>query len=172
MKMSHYLRQGKSENYQDAEDKGLMKAGAVATLLSKKFNTKIAAKELESFATEWHHAGVFKSSAGQSLRGRKVYFFSQTDANNISLDTILANRNKAANKPLPDTSIVQGWYTQYFRMTDPVTRRTFSKPFIGIYKGPANKAPKGFKALADEAFAVAEKKRGRELKPGEVPDFK
>jgi hypothetical protein len=172
MKMSDYLRQGKSENYQDAEDKGLLKAGEVAALLSKQFNTKIAAKELEVFATEWHHAGVFKSAAGQSLRGRKVYFFSAADIKKISLEKITANRNKAAKKPLPDTSMVQGWYTQYFRMTDPVTRRTLSKPFIGIYKGPANKAPKGFRPLADEAFVVAEKKRGRELKPGEIPDFK
>jgi hypothetical protein len=172
MKMSDYLRQGKSENYQDAEDKGLLKAGEVAALLSKQFNTKITAKELEVFATEWHHAGVFKSAAGQSLRGRKVYFFSAADIKKISLEKITANRNKAAKKPLPDTSMVQGWYTQYFRMTDPVTRRTLSKPFIGIYNGPANQAPKGFRSLTDEAFVVAEKKRGRELKPGEVPDFK
>lgn len=172
MKMSHYLRQGKSENYQDAEDKGLLKAGEAAALLSRKFNTKIAAKELEPFATEWHHAGVFKSATGQSLRGRKVYFFSAQDAENISLDKILANRNKAAKKPLPNSSIVQGWYPQFFRMTDPVTRKTFSKPFIGIYKGAASKAPKGFKALPDDAFVIAEKKRGRELKPGEEPDFK
>ncbi|MBS0029229.1 hypothetical protein ACTJJ0_14860 [Chitinophaga sp. 22321] len=172
MKMSQYLRQGKSENYQDAEDKGLLKAGEVAALLSKKFNVKIAARELEPFATEWHHAGVFKSAAGQALRGRKVYFFSANDADGISLEKILANRHKATKKPVPDTGTVQGWYPQYFRMTDPVTRRTFSKPFIGIYKGPANKAPKGFKALPDEAFAIAEKQRNKELKPGEQPLFK
>ncbi|MBO9732770.1 MAG: hypothetical protein J7623_29275 [Chitinophaga sp.] len=172
MKMSDYLRQGKSENYQDAEDKGLLKAGEVATLLSKQFNTKITAKELEIFAREWHHAGVFKSSAGQSLRGRKVYFFSATDISHISLEKILANREKAAKKPLPDTRQVQGWYPQYFRTTDPVTRRNISKSFIGIYKGPANKAPKGFKPLSAEAMAAAEQRRGRELKPGEIPDFK
>ncbi|PSL46271.1 hypothetical protein CLV51_103247 [Chitinophaga niastensis] len=171
MKMSHYLRQGKSENYQDAAAKGLLKAGEVAGLLSKKFNTKILAKELSVFATEWHHAGVFKAGPDQSLRGRKVYFFSAADIEKISLEKILANRDKAAKKPLPDKRMVQGWYTQYFRMTDPVTRRTFSKPFVGIYKGPADKAPKGFKALSDEAFVAAEKQRGKELKPGASINF-
>lgn len=171
MKRSDYLRQGKSENYQDAEAKGLLKAGEAAILLSKKFNIKISAKELGVFSTEWHHAGVFKGARNGRLIGRKVYFFSAAALNNISLDTILANRNKAAEKTLPDNIPVQGWYPQYFRMTDPVTRKTSSKPFIGIYKGPASKAPKGFRALADEAFALAEKQRGKALKPGEEPRF-
>lgn len=171
MKRSDYLRQGKSENYQDAEAKGLLKAGEVAVLLSKQFNTKISAKELSVFSTEWHHAGVFKGAKNGRLIGRKVYFFSAAAVSHISLDAILANRNKAAEKPLPDNSPVQGWYPQFFRMTDPVTRRTFPKPFIGIYKGPAAKAPKGFKALPDDAFAAAEKLRGKELKPGEEPRF-
>ncbi|WP_142684994.1 hypothetical protein [Chitinophaga polysaccharea] len=169
MKRSDYLRQGKSENYQDAEAKGLLKAGEAAVLLSKKFNMKISAKELGVFSTEWHHAGVFKGAKNGRLIGRKVYFFSEAALNNISLDAILANRNKTAEKPLPDNSSVQGWYPQFFRMTDPVTRKTFPKPFIGIYKGPASKAPKGFRPLTDEAFSVAEKQRGKALKPGEEP---
>lgn len=171
MKMSHYLRQGKSENYQDAESKGLLKAGEVAVLLSKRFNTKIAAKELEVFASEWHHAGVFKRAASGKLGGRRVYFFSATDIDQISLEKIQANRMAAASKPAPDTRVVQGWYPQFFRMTDPVTRKTFSKPFIGIYKGRVDKAPKGFAPLDDKAFAAAEMQRGKALKPGEVPVF-
>ncbi|WP_110053983.1 hypothetical protein [Chitinophaga sp. S165] len=165
MKMRKYLQEGKSENYQDAEDKQLLKAGEVAALLSKKFNNKISAKEIEIFASEWHHAGVFKS--GNGLKGRRVYFFKEADVNKVSLEKILENRAKAAQKAAPDNRTVQGWYPQYFRMTDPVTRKTFSKPFVGIYKGPASKAPKGFQALSDEAFAVAEQHRGKALKPGE-----
>jgi hypothetical protein len=165
MKMRKYLQEGKSENYQDAEDKQLLKAGEVATLLSKKFNNKISAKEIEVFASEWHHAGVFKS--GNGLKGRRVYFFKEADVDKVSLEKILENRAKAVQKAVPDNRPVQGWYTQYFRMTDPVTRKTFSKPFVGIYKGPASKAPKGFQALSDEAFAAAEQQRGRALKPGE-----
>jgi hypothetical protein len=171
MKMSDYLRQGKSENYQDAEAKGLLKAGEVAALLTKQFKTKILAKELSVFATEWHHAGVFAGSRNGKLIGRKVYFFAAADVQHISLEKILANREKAAARPQAGNTPVQGWYTQFFRMTDPVTRRNISKPFIGIYKGPASKAPKGFKALPDEAFAAAEKLRGKELKPGEAPRF-
>ncbi|MCW3466955.1 hypothetical protein [Chitinophaga nivalis] len=171
MKMKHYLREGKSENYQDAEAKGLLKAGAVAAALSKQLNTKIAAKELEVFATEWHHAGVFKSGEGQALRGRKVYFFSAADVAKITLEKIMANRQKVARKPAPDKRAVQGWYPRYFRMTDPVTRRTVSKSFIGIYKGTADQAPKGFVALDDAALAVAEKQLNRELKPGVPPVF-
>ncbi|PWV54513.1 hypothetical protein C7475_1021273 [Chitinophaga sp. S165] len=163
--MRKYLQEGKSENYQDAEDKQLLKAGEVAALLSKKFNNKISAKEIEIFASEWHHAGVFKS--GNGLKGRRVYFFKEADVNKVSLEKILENRAKAAQKAAPDNRTVQGWYPQYFRMTDPVTRKTFSKPFVGIYKGPASKAPKGFQALSDEAFAVAEQHRGKALKPGE-----
>lgn len=163
--MRKYLQEGKSENYQDAEDKQLLKAGEVAGLLSKKFNNKISAKEIEAFASEWHHAGVFKS--GNGLKGRRVYFFKEADIKKISLEKILENRAKVAQKAPPDNRTVQGWYPQYFRMTDPVTRKTFSKPFVGIYTGPASKAPKGFQALSDEALAAAEQQRGKALKPGE-----
>jgi hypothetical protein len=172
MKMSKYLQQGKSENYQDAEDKKLLKAGEVAALLTKKFKMKITALELSPFATEWHHGGVFKSATGQSLKGKRVFFFKPADVEKVSLEQILRNREKAAApKPPPDNSMVQGWYVQFFKMTDPVSRRVYSKPFVGIYKGPKSKAPKGFHALGDEAFAVAEKQRGRELKPGEDCKF-
>ncbi len=163
MKMRDYLQQKKSENYQDAEAKGLLKAGAVATLLSKKFNTKISAKELIPFATEWHHAGIFK--VGDRLKGKRVYFFHPSQIEDISLEKILQNRTPIV------VGTVQGWYPQFFKMTDPVTRRTSSKPFLGIYKGPANKTPKGFKSLNEEQFANAEKQRGRALKPFEDCKF-
>ncbi|NSL87596.1 hypothetical protein ECE50_012180 [Chitinophaga sp. Mgbs1] len=171
MKMRDYIRQGKSENYQDAEEKGLLKAGEAAVLLSKKLGMKVSAAELTVFATEWHHAGVFKSSSGASLRGRKVYFFSPAAVEKITAAQLLANREKAAAKPAPDQRTVQGWYPQYFRTTDPVSRRMVNKAFIGIYSGPAHKAPKGFTPLDAAAFANAEQRRGRELKPGERPSF-
>ncbi|WP_343303374.1 hypothetical protein AAHN97_17600 [Chitinophaga niabensis] len=163
MKMRDYLQQKKSENYQDAEVKGLLKAGAVASLLSKKFNTKISAKELIPFAREWHHAGIFK--VGERLKGKRVYFFHTDDVDKVPLEKILQNRAPVVKE------IVQGWYPQFFKMTDPATRRTSSKPFLGIYKGPANKAPKGFKSLNEEQFASAEKQRGRALKPFEDCKF-
>lgn len=167
--MRNYLQQGKSENYQDAEEKGLLKAGEVAALLSKQFKVKITAKELEVFATEWHHAGIFKS--GQSLRGRKVYFFRAAAIDLITLDKILANRQQATPKAPVDTKLVKGWYMQYFSMTDPVSRRRYKKPFVGIYEGPAHKAPGGFKPLGEEAFAEAQRQRGREIKAGEPVKF-
>ena len=163
--MSKYLQEGKSENYQDAEDKQLLKAGEVAALLTKKFKVKITALELSPFATEWHHGGIFKSANGQSLKGKRVFFFKPSYVEKVTLEQILRNRDKP--KPQPDNSIVQGWYVQFFKMTDPVSRRVYSKPFVGIYKGPKAKAPKGFYALNDDAFTAAEKQRGRELKPGE-----
>lgn len=166
MKMRKYLQEGKSENYQDATDKELLKAGEVAGLLSKKFETKITAKEIEIFASEWHHAGVFKS--GNALKGRRVYFFNPADVEKISLEKILANRKKPV---AVENRMVQGWYVQYFRMTDPVSRRTFSKPFVGIYKGPLAKAPKGLKELSDEAFANAAQARGKEIRKGEEVKF-
>jgi hypothetical protein len=169
MKMSKYLQQGKSENYQDAEDKQLLKAGEVAALLTKKFKMKITALELSPIATEWHHGGVFKSTTGQSLKGKRVFFFKPADVEKVSLEQILRNREKPVK--VVDNSMVQGWYVQFFKMTDPVSRRVYSKPFVGIYKGVKSKAPKGFHALGDEAFAVAEKQRGRELKPGEECKF-
>lgn len=168
MKMKDYLQQKKSENYQDAEARGLLKAGAVATLLTKKFKTKISAKELIPFSREWHHAGIFK--VGERLKGKRVYFFHADDVDTIELEKIMQNREKAV-PVIKSTEPVQGWYAQFFKMTDPKTRRTVSKPFLGIYKGPANKAPKGFKALNEEQFAVAEKQRGRALKPFEQCEF-
>nr|WP_295866616.1 hypothetical protein [uncultured Chitinophaga sp.] len=165
MKMSQYLRQGKSENYQEAEEKGLLKAGDVARILTKKFNEKISAKELTPFATEWHHAGVFK--AGNTLKGRKIYFFSPAAVEKITLAQLLAGRQQ----PAKDTRAVKGWFPQYFRMTDPVSRRTYNKRFVGIYEGPAHKAPKGFKALPEAVFAKAVQQKGKELKAGEEPVF-
>ena len=156
MRMSKYVQQGKSENYQHAEDRQLLKAGEVASLLSKKFNTKIAAAELAPFAGEWHHAGVFKQGSG--LKGRRIYFFKPSDIEKITLEKILANRKK-----VPDTRPVQGWFTQYFKMTDPATRRRINKAFVGIYSGPASKAPKGFTVLSPEDFTKAETLRGTEL---------
>ncbi|MCK7554979.1 hypothetical protein MKQ70_08160 [Chitinophaga sedimenti] len=167
MKISKYAQEGKSENYQHAEARGLLKAGEAAALLSKRLGVKITAKEIEVFSKEWHHAGVF--NAGRGIKGRRVYFFSEEALSNISLDAILANRNKP--KPVPDERTVQGWYIQFFKMTDPATRRRYSKPFVGIYKGPAHKKPKGFKPLSDEAFEVAAKQRGKALLPGETPSF-
>jgi hypothetical protein len=163
MKMSQYLRQGKSENYQDAEGKGLLKAGDVARLLTKKFNEKISAKELTPFASEWHHAGVFKAS--NALKGKRVYFFSPAAVEKITLAQILAGRQQ----PAKDTRPVKGWYPQYFRTTDPVTRRTCRKRFVGIYEGPAHKAPKGFRPLPEAEFNNAVLQKGRELKAGGEP---
>lgn len=167
MKMRDYLQQKKSENYQEAEAKGLLKAGAVATLLTKKFKIKISAKELIPFSREWHHAGIFK--VGDRLKGKRVYFFNTDDVDQIELEKILQNREKVSAPK--STEQVQGWFPQFFKMTDPVTRRTASKPFLGIFKGPANKAPKGFKALNEEQMVVAEKQRGRALKPFEECKF-
>ncbi|MGN7818903.1 hypothetical protein ACTJJB_02165 [Chitinophaga sp. 22536] len=165
MKMSQYLRQGKSENYQDAEEKGLLKAGDVARLLTKKFKEKISAAELTPFASEWHHAGVFKS--GNALKGKRIYFFSPAAVEKITLEQVLARRQQ----PVKDTRAVKGWYPQYFRMTDPVSRRTYNKRFVGIYEGPAHKAPKGFQSLPEEAFKKAVQQKGKELKAGESPVF-
>ncbi|MBC9929744.1 hypothetical protein [Chitinophaga qingshengii] len=165
MKMSQYLRQGKSENYQDAEEKGLLKAGEVAKWLSKKFNEKITAAELTPFATEWHHAGVFK--AGAALKGKRVYFFAPAAVEKITLAQILAGRQT----PAKDMRPVKGWFPQYFRMTDPVSRRTYHKRFVGIYEGPAHKAPKGFQSLPEEVFTRALQQKGKELKAGETPVF-
>lgn len=165
MKMSQYLRQGKSENYQDAEEKGLLKAGEVAKLLSKKFDEKITAAELTPFATEWHHVGVFK--AGAALKGKRVYFFAPAAVEKITLAQILAGRQT----PAKDTRRVKGWFPQYFRMTDPVSRRTYNKRFVGIYEGPAHKAPKGFQSLSEEVFSRAVQQKGKELKSGETPVF-
>lgn len=161
--MSKYLQEGKSENYQDAEARQLLKAGEVAALLAKKFKIKITAKELAPFATEWHHAGVFKTTSGR-LKGKRVYFFNNADIEKIELRQILGNRKE--ERPV-DNSIVQGWYMQYFKTTDPTSRKIISKSFIGIYKGTKSKAPKGLIQLTDEKLEEAQKQKGRELKPGE-----
>ncbi|UYQ95019.1 hypothetical protein MKQ68_07920 [Chitinophaga horti] len=168
MRINRYAQEGKSDNYQHAEARGLLKAGEAAALLTKRFGTKIAAAELTVFSKEWHHAGVF-SGKGGSVKGRRVYFFSPEQLEQISLNAILANRLKT--KPEPDNEIVQGWYIQFFKMTDPATYKRYSKPFVGIYKGPASKKPKGFRPLSDEAFEIALKQRGKALLPGEVPKF-
>ena len=76
---NQYLSQGMSNNHINARnDETKMTVGEAAKLLTKKFKSKIYAKELEVFATEWHHAGVYKNRSGR-LSGKRIFFLSVED---------------------------------------------------------------------------------------------
>lgn len=170
--MQQYIRQGKSENYLMAEERGLKKAGEVAAALSKKFGEKVSAKDLIPFAKEWHHAGVFQRAGSNRLSGKRVYFLHPGDIDAITMEQILQHRERSNRPKVVNEQFVQGWYKQYFKITDPATYRTLRKAFVGIYQGKANKAPKGFIALDEPAFVQAQKMAGKAIPNGETIEFK
>lgn len=159
-----YLEQGKSNNYLHSEVMGKLKAGEAALVLSKKFKTKVYAKELHVFSSEWHHAGIFKGSRGK-LGGRHVYFLTQEEVNKIDLEEILAHRKAAAEKALTADEPVQGWYVEFVKGPKNRYGKRSWMPLMGLYKGPRGNAPKTFKALDQPAFEDARKFQGKQLKP-------
>ncbi len=159
-----YLEQGKSNNYLKSEASGKLKAGEAALVLTRKFKTKIYAKELHVFSSEWHHAGLFKGGSGK-FTGRHVYFLTPAEVEKVSLDMILKNREILAQAIATADHPVQGWYVEFVK--GPKNRYGKRKwiPLMGLYKGPRGKAPKTFIALTDDAFEKAEKYQGKQLRP-------
>jgi hypothetical protein len=75
-----YASQGKSNNYLAAQAAGRFTAGQAARVLSKRFGRKIAARDLEPLACEFHHAGRFGRD-----KARRVFFFSAVELELITL---------------------------------------------------------------------------------------
>jgi len=159
---SDYLSQGKSNNYLVAEENGKIKAGEVAKILTKKFGIKIYAKEIECFATEWHHAGVFQGYTGK-LMGRKVRFFTHEEIENITLESILENRGNQTKKEEKENQMVKGWFVKFERIRINHYGKLGWKPFVGLYEGLQGNAPKNFTSLTDEEFEDARKYEGSQL---------
>jgi hypothetical protein len=87
-KFSDYLAQGKSNSHIAAgEDENKVTASVAAKYLSKKFNVKILAKDINHLSNEWHHSGVFKSGNGRTA-ANKTYFFNKEDLDKITLEQI------------------------------------------------------------------------------------
>jgi hypothetical protein len=158
-----YLAQGKSNNYLQSEVSGKLKAGEAALLLTKKFKTKIYAKELHVFSSEWHHAGLFRGSSGKS-KGRHVYFLTPADLEKISLDAILKNRALAEEAVRTAGEAVQGWYIEFVKSPGTHGKGRWI-PLMGLFRGRKGDAPKTFVPLSDEAYADAQKYQGKQLKP-------
>jgi hypothetical protein len=159
-----YLSQGKSNNYLQSEATGKWKAGEAAQFLSKKFKTKIYAKELHVFSSEWHHAGVFKGGSGK-LTGRHVYFLTPTQTDKITLEELLRNRAIDAEARASASEKVQGWFVQFVKGPKNAYGKRKWVPLLGVYRGPKGEAPKTFVALDDHTYADALTYQGRQLKP-------
>ena len=159
-----YLRQGKSNNYLIAEDNGKLKAGEAAKILSKKFGTKILAKEIECFSSEYHHAGVFRGFNGQ-LTGKKVKFFRPEQLENITLDVILRNRQFTAVKKEEGQQLIKGWFVTFEQVKINHYGKLAYKPFVALYTGTKEKQPKNFTPLSDEQFEDAKNYEGKQLQP-------
>jgi len=159
-----YLEQGKSNNYLHSEATGKLKAGEAALVLTKKFKTKIYAKELHVFSSEWHHAGLFKGGSGK-FKGRHVYFLTPEEVDKISLEAVLQHRKIADEAALSANDLVRGWYVEFVKGP----RNRYGKrnwvPLMGLYRGPKGNAPKTFKDLTPDAFEEAQKFQGKQLKP-------
>ena len=70
-----YFSQGMSNrNIEAHRDDSKVTCGKMAKLLSKELKRKILASDIEQYATEWHHAGLFRKSNGR-YGGKKVYWF-------------------------------------------------------------------------------------------------
>lgn len=159
-----YLAQGKSNNYLHSEASGKLKAGEAALLLTKKFKTKIYAKELHVFSTEWHHAGLFRGDSGKS-KGRHVYFLTPADVDKITLEAVLKNRAIAEEAVRTAGEPVQGWYVEFVKSPGAHYSKKKWIPLLGLFRGRKGDAPKTFVPLSDEAYADAQKYQGKQLKP-------
>jgi hypothetical protein len=159
-----YLAQGKSNNYLHSEASGKLKAGEAALALTKKFKTKIYAKELHVFSSEWHHAGLFKGGSGK-FKGRHVYFLTPADLEKICLDAILENRALAEEAARTAGETVQGWYVEFVKSPGAHYGKKGWIPLMGLFRGRKGDAPRTFAPLSDEAYADARKYQGKQLKP-------
>jgi hypothetical protein len=160
----NYLKQGKSNNYLEAEQEGKFKSGEAAKILSKKFKTKITAKELAPFTGEYHHAGVFKGYSGK-LTGRKVKFFTLQQLDAITLDDILLSRNVESIVAEEGNRIVKGWYVTFQKVSINRFGKLGYKPFLSLYEGKKSGQPKNFTELLDEVYLDAKAYEGKQLKP-------
>lgn len=141
-----------------------MKAGEAALLLTKKFKTKIYARELHVFSSEWHHAGLFRGDSGKS-KGRHVYFLTAVDVGKITLDAVLKNRAIAEEAARTAGEAVQGWYVEFVKSPGSQYGKRGWIPLMGLFRGRKGDAPKTFVPLSDEAYADAQKFQGKQLKP-------
>lgn len=152
------------------EDETKMLVGAAAKLLSKKFKTKISAKELEAFSTEWHHSGVFKGNTGR-LQGRRTWWLTTEQIEGITLEQIEANRSAQAAAIEEGKRTVRGWYVDFRREAVNHLGRMGYKPYLAVYEGPASGTPKNFSPLTDGEFLSAKLEAGRRLEAYETPRF-
>jgi len=75
-----YAAQGKSNNFIAARAAGHLTAGQAAKLLGERLGRKIAAKQIEPLAIEFHHAGRFAGN-----KAKRVFFFSPEQVERITL---------------------------------------------------------------------------------------
>lgn len=160
-----YLRQGKSNNYIDAEQKGLYKAGEAARFLTRQLKMKVLAADVIPFCREWHHAGVFKGHRGR-LRGRVVHFIDAGRLNNITAADIEAGRQQARQQTEQDQQPICGWYVD-FEQLKTKHGKTYYVPRVGLFEGPQGQAvyKRDFQALSREEFEKARPFAGRRLNP-------
>ena len=78
-----YIQQGCSNRHLEARHNSeKLTAGEMAKLVGKELKRKVLASEIQDFATEWHHAGVFKKSNGKT-GGKKVYWFNLSEKDSL-----------------------------------------------------------------------------------------
>jgi hypothetical protein len=80
---AEYAAQGKSNNYVAAQAAGRLTAGQAAKVLTRRLARKILAKEIESLASEFHHAGRFGGN-----QAKRIFFFTPEQVARITLADI------------------------------------------------------------------------------------
>lgn len=85
-----------SERHAEAKDSGMLTAGQIAKLITKKFGEKIKAAELRFYADEWHHSGFYKGNNGSTM-GR-TYFFKPPSEEHLQwlFDEVMRDRKEIA----------------------------------------------------------------------------
>jgi len=150
---AEYAAQGKSNNYLAAQAAGRLTAGQAAKVLSKRLGRPVKAKDLEPFATEYHHAGCFGGN-----KARRVFFFAAADLERITA----ADLDRAA---LP----VWGWVLGFKPVYDgPYGRKRYVPTIaeVGQFdQAKAKRLGEKFHLLTEAEAAEAKGAEGKVLPP-------
>jgi len=147
---AEYAQQGKSNNFIAAQEAGRLTAGEAAKVLSKRFGCKVAAKQVEPLAREFHHAGRF--GKGQAKR---IVFCAPAELESITLEQI-----EAASAP------VWGWVVGFRAKRGAYGRKVYVPIVAEVGQFAADKAHRlgeKFHPLSEAEAAEAQAAVGKRL---------
>lgn len=148
---------GRSNNMVAAEERGMITLGRWA----KRHGVSAAAAKHVMHPSEAHHTGT-----GRRGKSRLTYVLpaalepSESELASMRAWDVQAREQRAADAE----RVVRGWYTAW-RVEYGQYGRKRNVPVVGLYSGPADRAPRGLTEMTEPEYAEAEPLLGRALKP-------